>query len=248
LVASVHVQANCGAADPSDETDWLAEVSRSSGWPDAVVGGVDLSSETAGEVLALHGRYPLARGVRAMVAHDRTGRWRFADRPHVMQSPVFIKNAGSLSEMGFSLDLVVVPEQLTEVAQLAKALPELTIIVDHLATPEAESLPQWITGIEAVSDFENVALKLSGLWTIDKLWRTENLRPYVRHALAHLGGDRLMYGSNAPIETLHCPVIDQIRTLASLIAETDPQSIKAVFCETAMKNYRLQPKDPRQGC
>lgn len=248
LVASVHVQANCGAADPSDETAWLGDVSQTSGWPHAVVGGVDLASKTAGDALAAHAQYPLARGVRAMVAHDRTGRWRFSDRPHVMQSPAFIQNAALLSKMGFSLDLVIVPEQLAEVAELAKALPNLRIIVDHLATPETASLPQWMTGIEAVSSFENVALKLSGLWTIDKLWRPERLRPYVRHALAHLGGDRLMYGSNAPIETLHCPVIDQVRTLAALIAETDPHSIDAVFCQTATKNYRLQLTPLKQGC
>lgn len=248
LVASVHVQANCGAADPSDETAWLSDLSQTSGWPNAVVGGVDLASETAGDVLAAHAQHPLARGVRAMVAHDRTGRWRFSDRPFAMSAPAFLKNAGLLSEMGFSLDLVIVPEQLPEVARLAEAFPNLSIIIDHLATPESASNAQWVSGTEAVSRSENVAMKLSGLWTIDKLWHPDILRPYVHHALAQLGADRLMYGSNAPIETLHCPVIDQIRTLAALIAETDPHSIEAVFCQTATRNYRLQLTPPKQGC
>lgn len=240
LVASVHVQANCGAADPAEETAWLTDVSNASGWPNAAVGGVDLSSQTAADALAAHAQYSLTRGVRAMVAHDRTGRWRFSDRPHVMNDPTFVQNTNLLAEMGLSLDLVIVPEQLPEVAQLAKRLPTLTIIVDHLATPETGSTPEWIDGVKAVSRFENVAMKLSGLWTIDKLWRPESLRPFVQHALAQLGSDRLMYGSNAPIETLHCTVSDQVRTLASLIAEKDPQGIDAVFCKTATRLYRLE--------
>ena len=241
MVASVHVQANCGAADPSDETAWLAELSQTSGRPNAAVGGVDLSSEKAADVLEAHTQYPLTKGVRALVAHDRTGRWRFSDRPHVMSDPTFIKNAGLLSEMGLSLDLVVVPEQLVEVAQLAEAVPGLTIIVDHLATPEPSSLSQWHSGVEAISGLDNIAMKLSGLWTIDKLWRPDNLRPYVQHVLAQLGGDRLMYGSNAPIETLHCPVSDQIRTLALLVGETQPQWIDAVFSKTAKLTYQIAP-------
>ncbi len=241
LVASVHVQANCGAANPSDETAWLAELSQTSGWPNAAVGGIDLSSEKAADVSLAHAQYPLAKGVRALVAHDRTGRWRFSDRPHVMTDPTFIRNASLLSEMGFSLDLVIVPEQLPEVAQLGEAVPGLTIIVDHLATPELVSLTQWRTGVEAISGFDNIAMKLSGLWTIDKLWRPDNLRPYVQHVLAQLGGDRLMYGSNAPIETLLCPVSDQIRTLALLIGETHPRWIDAVFSKTANRVYHLEP-------
>lgn len=241
LVASVHVQANCGAANPSDETAWLADLSQTSGWPNAAVCGIDLTSEKAADVLEAHAQYSLAKGVRALVAHDRTGRWRFSDRPRVMNYPTFIKNAGLLSDMGFSLDLVIVPEQLNEVAQLAETVPGLTIIVDHLATPEPVSLSSWRTGVEAISRFDNIAMKLSGLWTIDKLWRPENLRPYVQHVLAQLGGDRLMYGSNAPIETLHCPVADQIRTLAFLIGENQSQCIDAVFSKNAKRAYQLEP-------
>ncbi len=240
LVASVHVQANCGAADPSEETAWLAELASATGRPNAVVGGIDLASETAPKVLAAHARYPFAKGVRAMVAHDRTGRWRFSDRPHIISDPVFLKHAAQLVEMGFSLDLVVVPEQLPEVAALAAVLPDLMIIIDHLATPEPVSQFSWISGVKALCRFDNVAMKLSGLWTVDKAWHAECLRPYVRHALLQLGGDRLMYGSNTPIETLHCSVSNQVITLAALVAETNPLAINAVFRDTAARLYRLE--------
>ncbi|WP_323769784.1 amidohydrolase family protein [Antarctobacter sp.] len=240
LIASVHVQANCGAAVPSHETGWLADLSEQTGTPNAAVGGIDLTSETAPEVLAAHANYPLARGVRAMVAHDATGRWRFSDRPGIMGGPAFMKNASLMVELGFSLDLVVVPEQLCEVAQLAASLPDLTIIVDHLGTPEPKTQEQWTSGIRTLAPCPNVALKLSGLWTVDKTWNSGRLRPYVQHVLDQIGPDRLMYGSNAPIETLHCSVLDQIRTLASLVDETDPQALDAVFSKTATRVYRLE--------
>ncbi|WP_424988612.1 amidohydrolase family protein [Microbulbifer sp. S227A] len=241
LAASVHIDANCGAAEPGDETAWLADLSGRSGWPHAAVGGIDLLSRTVADTLQAHARHPIARGVRAMVAHDRTGRWCFSDRAHVLSDPTFIKNAGLLSEMGFSLDLVIVPEQLAEVAGLAETLPNLSIIVDHLATPETSSLSEWRNGMEMISRFDNIAMKLSGLWIIDKHWRVERLRPYVHHALDQIGGDRLMYGSNAPIDTLHCSVVDQISGLALLIGEKHPQGIDAVFSDTARRVYRFGP-------
>ncbi len=239
LIASVHVQANCGATDPSDETAWLAGLAAQTGMPDAVVGGIDLMSPDAPAVLAAHSDYPILRGLRALVAHDTTGRWRFARRPFIMADKVFRRNAALMAEMGLSLDLVIAPEQLEEVATLGSALPDLNIIIDHLATAETATRSHWLSGIQTVSDLENITMKLSGLWTIDKAWRAAQLQPYVLHALDHFGANRLMYGSNAPIETLHCTVEEQIAALAGIIGRTDPAAIDPIFSKTASRVYRL---------
>ncbi|WP_394155038.1 amidohydrolase family protein [Loktanella salsilacus] len=239
LIASVHVQANCGTTDPSDETAWLAGLAAQTGMPDAVVGGIDLMSPDAPAVLAAHSDYPILRGLRALVAHDIAGRWRFASRPFIMANPVFRRHAALIAEMGLSLDLVIAPEQLEEVAALASALPDLSIIIDHLATAETATFSRWLSGTKAVSGLENVTIKLSGLWTIDKGWRAAQLQPYVLHVLDCFGADRLMYGSNAPIETLHCSVTEQIAALAGIIGRTNPAAIDSVFSKTASRIYRL---------
>jgi hypothetical protein len=40
------VQANCGAADPVEETAWLQSLSDETGWSMAIVGEVDLAAAT----------------------------------------------------------------------------------------------------------------------------------------------------------------------------------------------------------
>src|SRR5690242_12288213 len=43
VMASVHVQANCGAARPAEETAWLQSLADETGTPTAVVGYADLT-------------------------------------------------------------------------------------------------------------------------------------------------------------------------------------------------------------
>ncbi|HEY8593817.1 MAG TPA: amidohydrolase family protein [Devosiaceae bacterium] len=239
LAGSVHVQANCGAEDPSEETAWLAELSRQCGVPQAAIGYSDLSAPDAEAVLAAHARYPITRGVRALVAFDTAGNWRFADRPHVLGERRFIQNAALLPDLGFSLDVVIVPEQLTEIADLAAELPDLAIIVNHLGTAEQHTETIWRENLVRLSHLPNVTMKLSGLWSIDRHWSPDRLRPFISHALATLGADRLMYGSNSPVEGLHCPVDRQVSVLSQLVCESDPGALDKIFSETARRVYRL---------
>ncbi|MEZ5905488.1 MAG: amidohydrolase family protein [Geminicoccaceae bacterium] len=242
VTASVHVQANCGAADPSDETAWLAGLAGTHGRPDAVVGYANLTAPDIAEVLAAHAAYPICRGIRALVAWDGESRWSFADRPGVLGERDFRRGTEALTRFGFSLDLVVLPGQLHEVAALAAELPELTVIVDHLAMPrpgEAGDIDRWADGMAAVAAQPNAVIKLSGLWTIDMSWHVEALEPFVAASLAAFGAERVMYGSNLPIEKLMCPARRQIEVLTAIIDRADPAALSAVFSQTARRIYRL---------
>ena len=240
--ASVHVQANSGADDPSAETAWLAGLYEEHGCPDAVVGYADLAAPDVEDVLAAHTRHDVFRGVRALVAWEPGGTWRFADRPGILREPAFRRGSSALRAQDLSLDLVVLPQQLLEVAELAGEMPDLSIVVDHLAMPRPDrpgDTDTWIEGIEAIVPLPNVAIKLSGLWTIDRDWRRDRLAPFVAAVLAGFGCDRVMYGSNLPIETLMCPARRQVDILSDLIAAVDPTALDAVFAVTARRVYRL---------
>lgn len=241
LVASVHVQANCGAADPVDETRWLASMAQNTGLPTAVVGFADMTRADAPAVLAGHAAFAIAKGVRALVAWDSAGRWRFAQRPGVLTDPVFRQNAALLERLGLSLDLVIAPEQMPEVAALAQDLPGLAIILNHLGTAETAQFDLWKAGLRQLAAHQNIAIKLSGLWTIDKAWSPAALRPFLAEALEQIGAARLMYGSNAPVEKVNCPVSTHVPILAGLIDALDPNALPAIFADTARRLYQLPP-------
>ncbi|MCR9136980.1 MAG: amidohydrolase family protein [Alphaproteobacteria bacterium] len=242
LVGSVHVQANCGAVDPIAETAWLQDLADTDGCPSAIVAEVDLTRMDAGKQIKRHMQFKRLRGVRALIAWDRGGRWRMATRPGILSEPAFRKSAATLATMGLSLDLVVVPEQLPEVAQLAESIPDLSIAINHLAQIEP-SVPGnadlWHAGIAALADCRSVHMKLSGLWTIDLDWSLERLQPLIDQALEVFGPDRLMYGSNLPVEKVNTGAARQIDVLTEILGERNAEIGHAVLFANATRFYRL---------
>jgi len=252
LQGSVHVQANCGANDPVAETKWLQLLSENTCTPNAIIAELDLCQADAPQLIARHAESPLLRGVRAMVAWDAEGRWRFADRPGVLLEPAFRRGAQALIERNLSLDLVAVPSQLTEIADLAAAMPDLRIALNHLGQPEpgqpdsgqaepsqAGNQDIWYRGIEELKLLDNVSIKASGLWTIDKSWRPDQLRPFVTHVLNTFGAHRVMYGSNLPVEKVNTSAATQIRTLAEILADFPIDDLQKVLSGTAKDFYRI---------
>lgn len=242
LVGSVHVQANCGAEDPVAETAWLQNLADNAACPTAIVAEVDLTRTDAAKQIERHRQYARLRGVRALVAWDRDGRWRFATRPGILGEPAFRAGAAALANAGLSLDLVVVPEQLPEVVQLAKAIPDLPIAINHLAQIEPSvpgSAERWHTGMASLADCRSVHMKLSGLWTIDLNWSPEQLRPFVDRAVDLFGPQRLMYGSNLPVEKVNTGAARQIEVLTEILGERSSEVVDGVFFATATRFYRL---------
>lgn len=245
--ASVHVQANCGADDPADETRWLQHLSERTGWPHAAVAEVDLSAPDAIAQVDRHRALPILRGIRTPVAWDTEGRWRVATRPGVLSDTGFQEAARHLARHDLCLDMVVVPEQLPEVGAFASGHPDLKIVINHFATLEPSrpgNLGHWQEGLRILADIPNVYLKLSGLWTVDKAWQPSAVSPHVAHALKTLGAARMMYGSNMPVEGVNCPVTRQFENLATSLATCPRADLEALFSGTARTVYRIRAEEP----
>src|SRR2546430_9553171 len=89
-----------------------------------------------------------------------------------MSTDNYRAGARVLARMGFSLDAQVCFTQLPELAQLARAIPDLTIVLNHLAGlwrdgpfagHDDEVLPAWKKGMAEVAACPNVYLKLGGI-------------------------------------------------------------------------------------
>ncbi|MEV8467959.1 amidohydrolase family protein [Fluviibacterium sp. DFM31] len=248
LAGSVHVQANCGA-DPVEETRWLQDLTDRTGWPTAIVGQIDLSAPDARQSVDRHRAFAALRGLRTPVAWDKAGRWRVADRPHVLLDAGFRDAAAHMAEHDLCLEMVVAPEQLAELTEFAAAHPRLQIVVNHFATLEPSqpgNTDAWAAGIAGLTDCPNVSVKLSGLWTVDKAWDPQVLRPFVDHLLTSLGSARVLYGSNMPVEGVNCPVDQQFASLARVLGGRTRAELEDIFCATARRIYRLALAEPVQ--
>ena len=241
LLASVHVQANCGAVDPVAETAWLSAVAAAAGHRLAIVGQVDAEADDIGRQLDRHAAHAGFRGVRLFAGHDPDPAWCQTDDPRRLSRPQVLRLAEALCKRGFTLDVVVNAAQLRQVADLAARFPDLPVIVNHLGHPRSADFGaagEWRAGILAAAGAGNVMLKLSALWTIDRGWRAELLAPFLGHAVGAFGAGRCMFGSNLPVEGVMLPPGAPVPRLRAALDMAGIADHDAILRSTALRVYR----------
>jgi L-fuconolactonase len=113
-----------------------------------------------------------------------------------------------LAEAGLTWDVVpVTEEQRASVARIARAVPALRVIVDHLARPPLEPAGwhPWTEQLQHLAACPNVALKVSvgiDVLTAWPAWDPAILARWVDTAVRVFGPRRLMLASNWPVVLL----------------------------------------------
>ncbi len=148
-----------------------------------------------------------------------------------------------LEKHGVPFDLLFYVKHLHHVPTLARALPDLPMVIDHLAKPRIKEhrLDDWLDNFRAAASFPNVFCKLSGMvteadWTG---WTVDDLRPYVETALDCFGPDRLMFGSDWPVCELAATYGEVRRALIEALGPISESERSAIFGGTAARFYRL---------
>jgi len=112
------------------------------------------------------------RGIRHTVTWDPSPEIENREQEGVLATADYRAGAQVLARMGLSLDVGVCFPQLPQLAAFAKAVPGLTIILNHLggltrvgpyANRDDEVLPAWRGGIAEVAKCSNVNIKLGGI-------------------------------------------------------------------------------------
>jgi L-fuconolactonase len=203
------------------------------------------------QVAGIVGWLPLADPAAARAELARVDRTRWCGvRCLVAREPLDWLDPDLMAELaadGLAWDVVPVTDaQVEAVARLARRVPDLRIVVDHLARPPLETgdLDGWTARLAALAAGPNVALKVSigidllASWT---RWDPAALVPAVAHAVAAFGPDRLMLASNWPVVTLRADYRTALRDLdaAVVAAGVDAAGLAQVREGTARRWYRL---------
>ena len=111
------------------------------------------------------------KGIRHIVTWDADPRVESRETEGVLSTPEFRAGAKVLGRMGLSLDTICCFPQLPEMVAFARAVPEVTIIMNHLgglnrtgpfAGKDAEVMAAWRAGMAELAKCPNVFLKLGG--------------------------------------------------------------------------------------
>jgi predicted TIM-barrel fold metal-dependent hydrolase len=242
VTRSVYVQANWAPERFLDEVAWVEGLARRTGWPHAIVAYADLLAGDARAALDQLARRPAVRGVRMQLHWHSDPLYRFAARPDIAGDPAFRRNLAHLAGLGLAFELQVFAGQMALAADLAAAVPEAVLVLQHAGMqedPRPAGLAAWRQGMAALASRPNVVAKLSGLGTFARRLDPRLIAAIVAETLALFGPGRCLWGSNFPIEKLwtgYRPLLDA--HLAALGA-LGPAERRAVLAGTAARVYRL---------
>jgi L-fuconolactonase len=229
--AAVLVQAEDSVAD----TAFMLETAAAHDWVAGVVGWVQLDDPAVAEAqLDRWSADPAFVGVRHLVHDD--------PRDDFLALPSVRTSLGLLAARGLPYDVPDAwPRHLAATAELAGALPELTVVVDHLGKPphgQAE-FGRWRDTLAAVATHANTVAKVSGLQIRGVPFTADVLRPAWDAALELFGPDRLIWGSDWPMTLLTAGYRGTWDVLSEMLAELTAGEREKILAGTARRVYRL---------
>lgn len=203
-----------------------------------VVGWVDLAdpsvAESIGALRAGPGGDRLV-GIRHQVHDEPDPEWLLRDD--------VVRGIRAVGAAGLVYDLLLRPRELPAALAVARRLPGVRFVIDHLAKPPIQSgaLEPWRRRIAPFAELDHVACKVSGLVTEAawSAWSPSDLQPFVDQAIETFGPDRLVFGSDWPVCLLaarYGEVIGAARTTLRALGGTDEAKVMGA---NAIRIYRL---------
>jgi L-fuconolactonase len=232
-----------------------------------VVGFADLTLGAAvGRVLEAHltASPKRFRGIRHSCTWDASPAVKTATPgipPDLMADTNFRAGLACLKRYGLSFEAWLYHPQLLEFASLARAVPDVPMILNHVggllgvgpyAGKRDEVFQAWKRGIAEVATCPNVVVKLGGLgmvrcgfdWHLRPAPPTstelvEATAPYYLFCIEQFGPSRCMFESNFPVDKISCSYGVLWNSFKRMTGGFSPTERAALFHDTGARVYRL---------
>lgn len=179
-------------------------------------------------------RNPLVKGIRRLLQDEPEG---FCRRPD------FVEGVRLLADYGYTFDLCIRHTQLPEAIALVRACPEVRFVLDHLGKPpiRAGRLQPWKQYLRELAACPNAFCKISGVVTEadPNSWTSDDLRPYIEHAIDAFGFGRVLFGGDWPVVTTAATLTAWIEVAREMVQDCTPSERDRLFHTTAQRVYRL---------
>jgi len=218
-----------------EETRWLLELAEQYEEILGVVGWVDLQSHDIENELDEFAGNRWLKGVRHILQ----------DEPDVkfMLQPDFVNGISKLADRNLVYEILIFPKQLSAAIELVSLFPKQQFVLDHIAKPDIRNgkISEWTKGIEEISSFPNVSIKVSGMVTEAdyKYWKPADFQPYLELVLKTFGEERILLGSDWPL-CLLAASYSQVMCLAEgFFEKAGPDAMAKIQGGNAIRIYRL---------
>ena len=218
-----------------EDNQWILDLADREPFIVGFVGRVEPDVPTFAEQLARFASHPRFKGIRCDGAC-------FDD----LESGGLVADMALLVEHNLSLDVLGNTGCFSAVAEVARRLPELRIIVNHAGLVRIDGVepdPAWLRGIAELGACPNVYMKASGMMELGTeqpaLDDLDYYRPTLDAMWHTFGTERLIFGSNWPV----CEIAGEFSTFLNLVttyfAEKCEAASRRYFAQNAIEAYAL---------
>lgn len=226
------------AMDSYADTDYMLDAAETYDWVAGVVGWVPLHDPVeCARKLEEYSQNPYFKGIRHLIHEESNGDW-------VIQ-PQVIKSLKMLADNNLTFDVVAVfPNHLKHIPTLSEKVPNLKMVIDHLAKPpnDADERKVWAHQMTAAAENPNVYAKVSGLNTAipdPENWTVDDIQPLIDVALETFDANRLLFGSDWPVAILAGTYAKVWEETNKAISGLSDEEREAILGGTANKFYSL---------
>ena len=220
-----------------EDNQWVLDLAEKDPFVLGLVGHLTPGTDDFARHLARFAKNRLFRGIRVNAGPLKTG----LDRPE------FLADIKRLLQADLELDINGGPELLPLVDRLATELPDLRIVINHLANVKNDGPPlntDWVTGMKAASRHKQVYLKVSAL--VEGAARDGKQAPrdpgfYVPVldvAWETFGEDRVIYGSNWPVSERAADYATVLAIVSEYVQNKGAAAAERFFATNAHSAYR----------
>lgn len=193
---AVFVQAADGPSDPVSEARWVDGLD----WPElvAIVANADLGSGAVDAHLEALASIPRVTGVRHLLQDLAVDTF-----------PTLVPGLAALAARGGRFDACLRHAQLPALIALLREVPELTVVVDHVAKPpmgegiDSAAGAAWARSLALLAERPGTFVKLSGLTAEarDTAEVERHAPAFLAHAVEVFGPERAMIASDWPVSS-----------------------------------------------
>ena len=239
IVGTVVVEASSWVED----NQWLLDLARQDPFLLGVVGNLDPRAETFLGNLERFARHPRFRGIRCGGGVFATG----ADG-------LLVERLGALARHGLTLDVLAGSTAMAAVAEIARHLPALRLVVNHLAVVPIDGgapPPEWVQAMQTVAAQPGVFMKVSAYQELSRVQPAPAGLPHYQQILDVVwdafGPERLVYGSDWPVCERAGTLATGLDILRQYLQQRDPAAAPAVLGGNACRAYGIVAPAPSGG-
>ncbi|MEZ4621050.1 MAG: amidohydrolase family protein [Caldilineaceae bacterium] len=231
VTATVVVEASAWLAD----NQWILALAEADPALIGFVGHVDPSRPEFAAELAMLAAHPRFRGIRC------GGRY-FEN----VAAGSFIADMRMLADRDLALDVLVREAHFAGLIELAKQIPTLRIVVDHIAHMPIDGnpiTPDWVDHYHRLAAQPNIYMKVSAVMEQSTVQPApidlDFYRPTLELLWQSFGADRLLYGSNWPVVERAASYAAAFHLVHTFFIEKGDTAYAKYFWENAQRVYKV---------